>query len=847
MSNAAPSNETLVYGGSVYVHKYDAATQGYIPLSESALGLALMGGSTSYRLFCYNRAQAEVFTTPLGVHVKFTPQQDHYVNFYDASGTDNYSMRFKDDAQVQAFLQAVACIKLSLVSRGSISATHDDIHPGDGGYAVQLGDIVGIKIQAWAFDTAVDSSSSTNPIDIVASPPVMRYLDVDDLLKVKLGDSTTEGLVGLSGQVVGMQKGSVRYIYLPSSPSTTWILAHAELVKVKKDKRPNSAAVASAPVISLPPTGSEDDELKRDDLVTRMAHLSRVGSGHAALPTAASLRSSHPNVPHQPTQAAADKVATPIVLTMPQSPSPPPLHSHPSSSLASSFPSSMLPQSEAALPPNSSTSLQPPPTTEADQSSLALRQEQQRLLAEQEDIQRQRQALTRQQQIQSPPLSKARPPTTPPSPSPLFPPPTSLLPPSPPTLDAYYSASSVTSANYLQQQNHHHHVAAPLTSSSSTGGFNLVPFVPATPLPPPQAYATTSTSAPSASGALFTPSNVEMDATLQRVHRTTLAMEGMLIDLQRKMDRVIVPSSYSSGGGGGGSAYSRRPDQSTTASLLKSMERALNDLDGLHDANHRLTSQVTDLQRHNRQLEDDVDRLQADLRRHTAASSSYSQVQAALDHAKQRCAQMEADVERWTAAVEAERRQRMQLERDLATQRLSSAQQSADGVVAAQVDEARQVATMAQKQMQAEKLKHDAAAAKMAADVEALQTTYESRRMDILRTQMAAERASHVEDAEAVKVHVEALMQERDVNRAKVAATERAAADMEDRWRREKEDAAAARDARADLFKELMNDIYFACQDAFDEDAEFTGKEIAIQIRKILKQHTNDVVAKFEK
>ncbi|RHY52204.1 hypothetical protein DYB30_010243 [Aphanomyces astaci] len=839
MSNAAPSNETLVYGGSVYVHKYDAATQGYIPLSESALGLALMGGSTSYRLFCYNRAQAEVFTTPLGVHVKFTPQQDHYVNFYDASGTDNYSMRFKDDAQVQAFLQAVACIKLSLVSRGSISATHDDIHPGDGGYAVQLGDIVGIKIQAWAFDTAVDSSSSTNPIDIVASPPVMRYLDVDDLLKVKLGDSTTEGLVGLSGQVVGMQKGSVRYIYLPSSPSTTWILAHAELVKVKKDKRPNSAAVASAPVISLPPTGSEDDELKRDDLVTRMAHLSRVGSGHAALPTAASRRSSHPDDPHQPTHAAADKVATPIVLTMPQSPSPPPLHSHPSSTLASSSPSSMPPPSEAAFPPNSSTSLQRPPTTEADQSSLALRQEQQRLLAEQEDIQRQRQALTRQQQIQSPPLSKARPPT-----SHLSPPPTSLLPPSPPTLDVYYGASSVTSANYLQQQ---HHVAAPV-SSSSTGGFNLVPFVPATPLPP-QVYATTSTSAPSASGALFTPSNVEIDATLQRVHRTTLAMEGMLIDLQRKMDRVVVPSSYSSGGGGGGSAYSRRPDQSTTASLLKSMERALNDLDGLHDANHRLTSQVTDLQRHNRQLEDDVERLQADLRRHTAASSSYSQVQAALDHAKQRCAQMEADVERWTAAVEAERRQRMQLERDLATatQRLSSAQQSADGVVAAQVDEARQVATMAQKQMQAEKLKHDAAAAKMAADVEALQTTYESRRMDILRTQMAAERASHVEDAEAVKVHVEALMQERDVHRAKVAATERAAADMEDRWRREKEDAAAARDARADLFKELMNDIYFACQDAFDEDAEFTGKEIAIQIRKILKQHTNDVVAKFEK
>jgi len=48
------------------------------------------------------------------------------------------------------------------------------------------------------------------------------------------------------------------------------------------------------------------------------------------------------------------------------------------------------------------------------------------------------------------------------------------------------------------------------------------------------------------------------------------------------------------------------------------------------------------------------------------------------------------------------------------------------------------------------------------------------------------------------------------------------------------------------LFKEFMNDIYFHFQDAFDEDTEFTGKEIVMAIRKILKQNTMDILARLE-
>ncbi|ETV98884.1 hypothetical protein H310_08378 [Aphanomyces invadans] len=882
----ASPTESLVFGGSVYVHKYDATSHNYIAMSDSALGLALMGESTSYRLFCYNRAQEEVVTTPLDVHVKFIPQQDHYVNFYDSTGTQNYSMRFKDDAAVQAFLQAVACIKATLLCRGHGTAAHDGIRNGDGGYAVQLGDIVGMKIQAWLLDAA----PSTNPIDIVASTPIMRYVDLDDLHKVKLGDASTEGLIGLSGQVVGMQKGSVRFIYLPSTGST-WILAHAELVKVKKDKRSSAsptsstaslaatAAITASPM-TLPPAVSQDDhddEHKRDELVTRMAHLSRMGSGHALVLPSTGRRLSQSDLVHQPSQLS-DKVPTPIVLTMSQ---PPPSHASIQSISPSTKPVRGVEETVAA--PSSRAPASPPaPNARAPTSPLQimdptsqLRQEQESLVAEQEEIQRLRQALNaaRQQQheqlgaapLLKTPSSNLVPTAMPPQFAPLQLPPSAVY-------DSYsYGGAPLappTSSGFLQQPS----PSLPLYGVPPTSStYTAVPFNPVAPgyAPRPALYSapsTPSTAPPPTYVSTPNNPNAEVDTTLQRVHRTTLSMEGMLIELQRKMDRVLLSSSSGIASSYSVSPYSRRSEMSSassSSSLLKSMERALGNLDDLQDANHRLTSQVADLKRHNAQLQDDIDRLQEDLRRHAAATTSASyaagevqSLQAALEHAKQRCAQMESDVQRWTTALEKERSLRMQLEGDvaLASQRLASVQsQVQQDAVSAQVEEARNVAMAAQRQMQADKQANAAAASKAAAEMEALQSTHEAdraalqREMEQLRTQLSAERAAHVRDADDVKAHLDALVQERDANRAKVIAAEHAAADMEARWRREQEDAAASRLARADLFKELMNDIYFACQDAFEEEGEFTGKEVAIQIRKILKQQTVEVVAKLEK
>ncbi|KAG9411642.1 hypothetical protein AC1031_017278 [Aphanomyces cochlioides] len=81
-------------------------------------------------------------------------------------------------------------------------------------------------IQARSLDAVTDG----NPIDVVHAPPILK----DDLFKVKLGDTTTDGLPGpkdqADWQLVGMKRGGARYIFLAVSAS------YAELVKEKRSE-----------------------------------------------------------------------------------------------------------------------------------------------------------------------------------------------------------------------------------------------------------------------------------------------------------------------------------------------------------------------------------------------------------------------------------------------------------------------------------------------------------------------------------------------------------------------------------------------------------------------------------
>ncbi|CAK4658201.1 hypothetical protein LEN26_011754 [Aphanomyces euteiches] len=789
-------SDILVYSGSVYVHQYDSATQGYRPLSDSALGLALTrSNQTKYRLFCYNRAQEEVLSTPLDVHVKFTPQQDHYVNFYDASN-QNYSMRFKDDAQVTAFFQAIACAKLYMYRAANSPSVHEDMRMGEG-YAVQLGDIAGLQIQAWSLDAVTDG----NPIDVVHATPILK----DDLFKVKLGDTTTEGLPGLSGQIVGMQRGGTRYIFLAVFASSSYVLAYVELVKVKKEKRSEAPAV-SAPV-------STDDQDRRDDLVSRMEHLSRMGSSVLVLPTAPSRRTSQQDVTEPVIAPRPEVPSTPIRQEVPANPT-------------------------RAVLPETPVKAEVPAAASAEVDSL--RREHEALLQQQMELARLRKELDDARQRASLEPEPVKPTTTPSKPLEQFqaPPPSSSFSfASPPSKSPEQFQLPPSSNSFAFASPSFPPVAAP-------------PSIPMYQAPPMQLLAPP----------LSVGNNSEMDATLQRVQRTTLSIEGMLIEVQRKMDRVLNSQTSMSSYHSSGNNSLRRLDMggsTSSSSLIKGIERALAESDSLREENARLTHQVQDLQRYNNQLQDDIDRLRMDSQRQVDRSSVYGEVQTLqlqLENTKQRCAQMESDAQRWTVALEKERSLRTQLEQDhAAIQRVVAQQtqtlQTQTTEQERKLDEAREIAMLAQKKMQEEKTISFNRIEELTGELQQVKSQYNALKMELEQSQqqIQIERQAHERDANEAKMHLDEFIQERTAHRTKLEDAQRSVVELQEQLRQSQADSALNREDRETLVKELMNDIYFACQDVFEDDVEFTGKEVATQIRKVLKHQTPEVLAKLER
>ncbi|OQR82515.1 hypothetical protein ACHHYP_15915 [Achlya hypogyna] len=806
------ADEALVHNSSVYVFAYDAATQAHKPLAEGPLGLVLLAAPTSYRLMCYNSAREELLSAPLtDLHLKFTLQQDHYVNFY-IGPTKNYSMRFKDDAAVQAFLLAVAAIKAHLAFTDD-SMPFEDTVVGEG-YAVAMGDIVGISVEAWQA-----SDAQANPAELLQSPPV---LTPTDLQKVRLGDISTECIPGISTALLGMQKGGKRFLYLQVAGNV--VLASVELLKVKKEKsRPSPEPEPAQPPV----------EERHDDLVSRMAALSRIGSNRGALllpqmPTQPAPLS-HRSSMETPPSASESRLQPPIALSTP-------LSHRPSMEVQPSTSEPVAQPSTALATPLSTPTTRPTPTSEPTPELDALRREKETLLKEQAALARMRQEweeAARQQptQPQSQPTPAPRAPVTPPRQS----------------AAAMYPPLS-------------------LHAPPSAAFFEPTPLLPS--FAPAPAPVFTPTTATYASTPPFTPpfaaATAELDAGLQRVARSTLSMEGLLLDLQAKMDRLLNQAAHRSGSVSG---YGRRAEGSYgNQSLLKGLEKVLAQNEQLERDLEAREHELQETRRRYEQLQDDLDRAHGDQQRllqqsstQARAASEMHSLQAALDHAKQRCQQLESDATRALGRADDERQRRLQaddevqrLQRTMHTLQQATASASEVAAMEAKVEEARAVAIASQKKWAEEKqalvaqlaAKDEAVAALDARHADAVSAA--QHEADRVRQQMLAEREAHERDAAEAIAHLNELVAAGGEGRKKQTALE---AQVRDALDRADEAAATARRQQAattDLVKVLMNDIYFACQDAFEEDGEFTGKEVATTIRKLLKQQTAAVLQKLE-
>ncbi|KAI9921042.1 hypothetical protein PsorP6_001865 [Peronosclerospora sorghi] len=92
---------------------------------------------------------------PLTPSVRFVPQKDNYVNFFDHHTKKNYAMRFKDAASSEAFLVVVALIEAQVLvlSTKSYSGQKpivlvDQLAIGKGdAVSLTLGDVAGITLK----------------------------------------------------------------------------------------------------------------------------------------------------------------------------------------------------------------------------------------------------------------------------------------------------------------------------------------------------------------------------------------------------------------------------------------------------------------------------------------------------------------------------------------------------------------------------------------------------------------------------------------------------------------------------------------------------------------------------
>lgn len=422
--------------------------------------------------------------------------------------------------------------------------------------------------------------------------------------------------------------------------------------------------------------------------------------------------------------------------------------------------------------------------------------------------------------------------------------------------------------------------SAPQSTFASSS--SLTPYM-ARPPPPAPLYSTPSSlSTPGLSSS----STMELENNMVRLQRSSTSVESSLQDLHSKMDRLLNMQSgvksvgkYTSSAGlfsGSSSGSSSLSSSGFTAgssssSLLKNLEKALTQRDQLQELNNRLQeahgqlestveelqSQQEALQLENRNLLDKVqnsNQLQQDKFRLELRS-----VQQQMSHAQEQMLvyqeenfqlrsqlaakddQLQRDKQQWQ---EENRKQLEQLQRQLQSQVQQSSQDALDSL------------TREKTHLQAQVKEFDSKQAQWEIERSTLTNQLQQTQRQVAQFKEAQANSHAAQDAQMqeLEAQVDQLRSESSRLRQQLERSKGDTQHLQDLLAEQEHTMAQWQDAKSsqehaalnELFKELMNDIYFHFQDAFDEDTEFTGKEIVMAIRKILKQNTMDVLVKLE-
>ncbi|KAG3026793.1 hypothetical protein PC121_g8052 [Phytophthora cactorum] len=913
----------LLHSCAVYLYLYDDASGSYTQQTDAAVGCALIAGeraaqsgSDAFSLLLYDTQKTPLLQLPMTPSARFVPQKDNYINFYERQTQRNFAMRFKDAGTSEAFMSAVSYAKAQVLVHSSKSYDRnkpavlvDQLAFGKEDAApLNLGDVAGVTLKKWQGTVEQrESFFSANPLEIKQQPTAGASGEVKRI-KLQEGASEMDPFTRIlaTEALVGMQKMGKRLVTVTFPETNEWVIAEMELVKVKKNTRSSAATTEQS-------VESDAQEQEHDELVKRMASLSRMGSQSSGLIASVRTRldsrsSMEPNGEIDTSLTRASSLGqqsgdppagyVPVLLAGLQLPGERPgslrnLHDEVQTQV----------QTEAASPPHATSlaakvfeplkhSAESIHVDTAGGTKLAsLSSDMERLMKEQSDLARLREQLEEsKRKLQSEDTSSSDPSNgasdhssslteykpAQDKPAPFTPSSFALLGSSAPPI--------VTSSSYGHSTSRWTPPKLDMVPSFSPSAF-VPPSQPPPAIPPaPSAFPSsltpyTNRSFPSYSSTPSSGSSPDVENGIIRLQRSSTSIESTLHDLQSKMDRLLNSQNSmkstkfvaSSSKYSGNASFSASSSSSSSSMLLKNLEKALAQRDQLQETNARLEeangelessveelqSQHESLQMENRSLLDKLqngNHLQQEKFRLELRS-----VQQQLSHTQEQMlvyqeenfqlrAQLAAKDEQLakekTKLQEDTHQQLQQLQRQVEDEVRQGSKDSIERLATEKAALEAQVA-----ELMAQKNQWDVEREMMSNRLSQAQSQQVQLQDETVKSQAAQnsrvqELMTHVQQLEAeskaLKQQAEGFHSEAQHLEELLASKEHEMTQLQS-TRNDQEYAALS-----ELFKEFMNDIYFHFQDAFDEDTEFTGKEIVMAIRKILKQNTMGILAKLE-
>nr|CCA24543.1 conserved hypothetical protein [Albugo laibachii Nc14]CCA25968.1 conserved hypothetical protein [Albugo laibachii Nc14] len=918
--------ERIVHACGVYLYLIDKGTNTYVQQTNSVVGCVLLSNETStfYRLLFYDTKKKSLLNISLpsgGSWLQIHPQPDNCARIdHNPSKEPGCTLRFRSTSELEAFLTVVVCAQAQLalirLRDENTKAAENLVQvqiltPSPGMKEICLGnnDLAGIHISTWKNDMNVLPFSVDDPIKLLLDRDKSRFIQ-QDKRKIYLGDMRNDSVTAaIAKGITGMQRHESRYVVILLPLNEQWIIAHIELLKIKK---------AHGKVIDAADTTRSSEQSQgnsSEGLISRMESLSRAGSQgfskYVAVPSSRAVDNDKDTTELRESIDSLDSFQSRRHSTIVDALAAPgqaiPLVGLHQSNEAGIEKDTI--EKPSSLVNNVAHNVEQPQvldsenftntfvggnsgTTSKDYSLDDLLKEQEKLNFLRKELDKQRQGITEFCNV-SPESQNERPNMK-----------MKNMKGEGSESSSLVLASSASDSYHMEEKYNKHKVptsspVGPLYTKDINSGLthgvqnSFFPNLPWQHSPPSilPSLLRTPTFLPH-NNTNFTISNHEMsnlslESNFLKLQRTSTAIENSVRDLHTKVDRLnnasllrsTASSVHFSSNLGSSSNFmasgldfsNYTTNGSSSALMLKNIERALTQKDELQQALMNLTKANESSRFTIEDLTNKVDALQREnhrlIERNSETSLSY-QEEHHLEVREVKLRLEKDQDELKNMRLENQQLRQTILHRDNEVQTL---RRKMDLTVQQQVESMRislheQVASSSEgntRKLQSEKMKLEQASQEAREQLDTYIEHNEKLMIDLdqlkaqneqLEDKIRAGQHDHsaqIAELEATHQHFRdrerGYIEEIHSLKNSLAQVETSLCEKQRIIKKlNLEQIQQDVEAISGWVKESMNEIYFYFQDAFDEENEFNGKEIVTAIRQVLKQRTLDILSKLE-